>query len=76
MTSSFPIKKIRPIVKPRIGSPTYGIVLPVSFLHWAGVYVTIRESGTALILESGAKLSSLSNKKLNEKTEILNRFRI
>lgn len=57
MKTNSRLRKIRIIVQPRNENsvPVYGVVLPSNLKHWVGVNVFIRESGNAIILESGAK---------------------
>ena len=46
--------------------PVYGVVLPPSLMEkWLGVFVSVKESGASLVLESGAKGVTFNNKELN-----------
>ena len=45
---------------------TWGVTIPASFKHWFGVMVTIKESGNAIILESGAIPIPFSSKELKK----------
>ena len=60
------LRKIRVIMKPAQSAPAYGVVLPTQLMEkWKGVSVKVTESGTALILESGALPISFSKKQIN-----------
>ena len=52
--------KIRVIQKDKTGV-VLGVTLPANFKHWLNLMVTIKESGNSLILESGAKVTPMTN---------------
>ena len=53
-------------MKPSQSEPVYGVVLPTQLMEkWEGVSVKVTESGTALILESGALPIPFSKQQIN-----------
>ncbi len=46
------------------GTTTIGLSLPLELSNWLNTFVSITESGNAIILESGAKAQPISNKEL------------
>jgi len=60
-------------MKPANLQPTYGVVLPVQFMNkWKNIYVKVHESGTSLILESGAIPMPFSKKQINIHSKKIN----
>lgn len=61
-------RKIRVLMKPKNNSSVFGVVIPPQFYDWIGTYVTVKESGNCLILESGALPVSFSKSRIKQET--------
>mgnify|MGYP001584479332 CR=1 FL=1 len=48
-----------------------GLTIPNTFEHWNGIYVNIKESGSCLILESGAVPFILNKKEINQNSRLI-----
>ena len=69
------LHKIR-IVQNGGGTITWGVTIPVAFDKWRGIYVSIEQSGTSLILSSGALPVSFTLKEIKGLSTIVDRVNI
>ena len=69
------LHKIR-VVQVGGGTTTYGVTIPATFKSWVNLYVSIKESGGALILESGAKPVPFTNKELKQFTDVVDKIKL
>lgn len=68
-------QKIRVIVKEPTRL-TLGVTIPGEFSEWKGVLVTITQSGSCLILTSGASPTPFTNKQLKQEGDVVSKIRI
>ena len=69
------LHKVRIIYNGKINS-TYGVAIPSDFNRWFNTWVTIKESGNSLIIESGARPTPFTFKEMKREHEVLERIRI
>ena len=64
------LRQIRVIVSSNNMAPVYGVVLPPQLMEkWEGVYVRVYESGTGIVLESGALPTSLTKMEIRQNSK-------
>lgn len=69
------LRKIRLIAKTGTGD-VYGVCIPPSLHNWIGVFVSIKESGNKLILESGCIPVAFTKKQINENSTNVEKIKI
>lgn len=68
------LRKIRLIQRGK--TDVFGVAIPPSLHNWVGVFVSFKESGNKLILESGCMPIALSKQDINNNSINLEKIKI
>jgi hypothetical protein len=60
----------------RGATDVYGVTIPPSLIHWVNVFVSVRESGNCIILESGAIPQPFSIRQIKNQAIDINTIKI
>jgi hypothetical protein len=69
------LHKIR-IIQKGSGTTTLGVSIPKELKHWYNVFVSIKESGNCIVLESGALPTSFNFKQIKAFGEVVDKIKI
>ena len=64
------------VIHGKLSSGVCGVTIPNQFKDWLNTFVTIKESGNCLILESGAIPSALTTIQLKSQITIVEKIKI